>query len=294
MTFINEIKNPSEKPKIPKIKVYKSYKSEIVYTTIATCFVLFIIVVNGLFPKPVMNFMEKIGLIAYTEVTDAKIKYVRDYLEYLRYLPGRHHSTRSDNKTSFSPILVGEYRAKDNNLYEADIYLFSVYHDYVHEKYLQRNNNKIEIAYLTFYPRWHFLKRPSRYSIHSVYAFLPFTLLFLFVHLYLYYRTKSILTKFSVGKFVCPDAYIVKLFKHNYEYYLIWNTPEGKKIDSLYTYSSSEHLESLDFNNMYCAIYLKTSSGRSMIIHPADVESVAKKYGYAFENNYVKLTKKNR
>ena len=123
MPFIHEISNPS---KIPKIKVYKSYKSPILFTAIANVFVLFLIIVNGLFPKSVMNFMETIGMITYTEATDARLEYVRDDLEYLQYLPSRHHhSSRTTSKVNYSRFLVGEYRDKDNNLYQANIYLFN-------------------------------------------------------------------------------------------------------------------------------------------------------------------------
>lgn len=281
MYTISHNTTSEEELHLKSIDAYSSYKNKFLLLFLCVIVVFIVIIVNGIFPKPIMYLMEQVGLITFTEATNARIH--------------SYTSVGGRGETNTYHDLIGEYRDQKNKKHDLCIQLYIAYHEYLDKEFLENNGNKIPIAYFNFYPDWCYLGITSIGSCYISYSILG---ILFFYGLILYQRRAKqhlFLKTISEGKLVRPDSFFVytsKIRYHTfYNYFVIWDTPNGLRRDSKCTISLKEYSFELFFDDEYCALYLKGRTGKRLIVHPKDVEKVIKKFGYKINGFDVEVPK---
>lgn len=272
MYTIKVYENTKMLQKIPRIKVYNKLTKPLLLTISFIVCTLIVIILQGLYPAPIMDLLEKVGVIEYTEATNAKIT-----ITYDRYggYPTKNY------------YLTGNYYDKSNKLHEVDISLNLADRRYSRSN-LHQNNNKCPIAYYSFYPDYDILRIPSTFSLCLAYTILSVACIYLFSILYRRRKVSLLLSSFKIGKLVRPVMFrkqkVTTKNSYHYSYLAIWETPNGNRWDLSPIKEQNDVVSTLEFPEEYCGIYIKGNKGEELIIHPKDVKRIIAKFGYKIKD----------
>lgn len=286
MRIIKRIDISQNISKYQTVGSYYHLKNETLWW-IAIFVAMFIIIANSIYPKPVMDIMEKMGVISYVTLENTRFSDVKG------------------NRGGYKSI-SGYYKDNDGVEHKAHIICSPTIEltellGISNTIHLARSHSNISGGFYNFFPDWEFLREANIISIVLFYGVIIISLIVIVRKRNI---IKNVFSDINCIEFTSPIGFKEKIVRkkksHIYGKYLLWRTvrdgdvfdekPSPYFIDDRYDSSNVE----LEINDDFRSIYVKNNQGFCIIVENKFLDKVIKKYNFIVIGDSISVNKSLR